>query len=1743
MKSLPQGSSPGPDLLGNEFYAIHRERLAGPLTEALNYASSTGTLPETMLQGSISVLYKKKDRRDIRNYRPITLLNCDYKILARILNTRILRVLKTAAAQDNTGFVPGRSILDNTRLLTLLQAAVEEEGKEGAMIFLDFEKAFDTVSHELLIEAIDRIGFGPDFKHWIGLLYHPERKPMRRTVANGKRSAYWPVQRGVAQGCPLSPALYIVIAEALTQMANKGVSYKGEHHQIEGIKVGDLRPFRVSQFADDTVMMLANTGKDLETMWRVVEVFELGTGMRVNKAKTEGLQLGRSATHAAPCLFANTSATKYISIHSTTPTKLTLRTTPRGNPNPEPIEVARVHPSPEEAAKALKASSGSRHKLPFRALLMIPGPGGEPFYCTNSTEAAREILWCAEGDWIISLGVPIGRNFDPEDFLTTKIGEIRTRLSRWNGRLSRIPTASRVQLVNSLLLSKIWYWAPVLEFPKQVITQLTTLADTTIWAKEPRHDPLRTPSPGRWKHWIRKSAAGRKRSQGGLGIVDIPSRIAAAQALTIVRLFDHSTGRWKELLLHFLSRASRGAPYGRDLLLSTIPTSAIQRALSGPGLSFWRKAVGDFCTLNWQKHTNASPEALCSSLLFADRVNPAPTVRDPRVWERSLGIVRARDTYLTAERRFKRFHEVLDDWRVGRSPNALPKGFRKRNGFAELNGGGDLESRDDAMRRAEREWAAILTAVRASHGSCLLATSKLPEIGNLVAIPSAYLPNAQHNTGQWTYGLRAGHGTSNSRDTSSISRFSLGPNGLQAPHNSPTPIEVSNSVLLSVVVVQTSLGKCILGPESHTYPHPETWVLASRGNKSNPKTPSFLHSRKMCHLYNAMRKNAHQAPASEKKWEKELARTSAHPIPAISWPLIYRGTNPALLTPADCQQISKMVHRGIFTNAARSVQADKGCRLRCGRISNPVEHMSHLATCRKTAEVRLWALELISAIEDLPALPWAHGLVPFFCLGLAPPPQCEEGCPQGAGGCTCLKPLSAGGYSVLALTLRYLYAALTKLAIENLSKITQPQIITTIAEALRDRISSYFAQTKRRLRASSNRGKELDVAKDARGAAGNLLSADSTMLAIHPAAHRALQNAGVEMPRSLRWEYTPTTNPQPPQQQHGDSASTAHPDPAGTEETTQRGPEATLHNPEGGEEPTQIGLNPACMNRPNQEALASADRAAQGLLSRPLPTPPPRQPRARGSLSPQRNTPRTPPAGTASTMEQTPTLRRKRKSRQNVVLSQDTPTPTPVRRRTAGSTSLPTTPSGVNESGPRNGPRSPSPTPTPSRAQRRVRSPTASHHSPDSPASPGPQRAIGFAQETPGRNENHVGPRPAPAPPTTTTFPFRLPAHRGASSLDLPEIISRTNLEAALERLSRSEQRRGSRLSHLLHAASQRGDSHSCPEEDREIAALRRTALGHKTLHTFKAGARWDEHLGTTRTRYLQPAGVGRHIAQHTKITVAALGPGAHATASLGGCPREVRTLLTCHLMLDMDIANALPSIASQLDRLGLARSQHLEALHAYSQNRDACLNRIIERHGILPLDHESPRDIAKRLANSILFGANYNSWVKKYTTALDNTTYRDATLVRLQDQIRAIWAEVERTAGAKVQSVIRDAPGKHQKRQKQNPAYVFSKVLNEIEACVLHTASHFLHHEGWTVHSMQQDGILVRPPASLRPEQGDRPGRELVAAAEAALRAIAKQTMDSISKPPPLGLGLDITLTVKELYGIDPETILRSFD
>lgn len=141
--------------------------MARELTEVYNEALDSETLPECMKRGSISILYKKKDRRDMRNYRPITLLNCDYKILTRILTMRLKEVMHEIVSPENTGFSPGRFIGENSILTKLIQAYLDEEDEPGALVFIDMEKTFDRVSWEFMHKALEALGFGPDFKRFI----------------------------------------------------------------------------------------------------------------------------------------------------------------------------------------------------------------------------------------------------------------------------------------------------------------------------------------------------------------------------------------------------------------------------------------------------------------------------------------------------------------------------------------------------------------------------------------------------------------------------------------------------------------------------------------------------------------------------------------------------------------------------------------------------------------------------------------------------------------------------------------------------------------------------------------------------------------------------------------------------------------------------------------------------------------------------------------------------------------------------------------------------------------------------------------------------------------------------------------------------------------------------------------------------------------------------------------------------------------------------------------------------------------------------------------------------------------------------------------------------------------------------------------------------------------------------------------------------------------------------------------
>ena len=185
-----------------------------------------------MLEGTISVLYKKKARDDPRNYRPITLLNNDYKIWMRILSQRMNEAVLQFVSQDQNGFVPDAFIAENIIRLQLLQDLIESEDREAIFLFIDMEKAFDRCSWQFITEGLLALGFGQGFVDSVKLAYSHNTPPTRQMYVNGYLGPKFPLGSGVAQGCPLSPLLFLVIAEPLarrTPMSLQAVRSRTRH--------------------------------------------------------------------------------------------------------------------------------------------------------------------------------------------------------------------------------------------------------------------------------------------------------------------------------------------------------------------------------------------------------------------------------------------------------------------------------------------------------------------------------------------------------------------------------------------------------------------------------------------------------------------------------------------------------------------------------------------------------------------------------------------------------------------------------------------------------------------------------------------------------------------------------------------------------------------------------------------------------------------------------------------------------------------------------------------------------------------------------------------------------------------------------------------------------------------------------------------------------------------------------------------------------------------------------------------------------------------------------------------------------------------------------------------------------------------------------------------------------------------------------------------------------------------------
>jgi hypothetical protein len=175
-----------------------------------------------------------------------------------MLVRRIKLTLDHLISREQLGSVPKRLIGEATHLLKLIQAYLADENEEGLILTLDCEKAFDRCSWSYYHAALSALDFGPYFISLATLLSDPAHPPRRRVKINGRYSAPFSVNCGVPQGCPFSPLAFLIVAGALTRLINTSPSY-------EGIQIGGVT-HRISQFADDTQLLLKNFGS-LQYVW------------------------------------------------------------------------------------------------------------------------------------------------------------------------------------------------------------------------------------------------------------------------------------------------------------------------------------------------------------------------------------------------------------------------------------------------------------------------------------------------------------------------------------------------------------------------------------------------------------------------------------------------------------------------------------------------------------------------------------------------------------------------------------------------------------------------------------------------------------------------------------------------------------------------------------------------------------------------------------------------------------------------------------------------------------------------------------------------------------------------------------------------------------------------------------------------------------------------------------------------------------------------------------------------------------------------------------------------------------------------------------------------------------------------------------------------------------------------------------------------------------------------------------
>lgn len=278
IKSSPKLKSPGPDGLSIEFYRKFWSIIGSTFTDMVNEMLQGVSVPSEFKE-SVTVLLPKGRNTEVKHLtkmRPISLMNSDYKIIARVLKERMRPIMNKIIGEHQT-CLSGRNIFKTACEYRDIIAIFSTSSAAGGLAFIDFSKAFDRVNHKYLFRTFTHLGFSENF---IAVLKNIVQGIHTKVTINGHFTKPIEIRNGVPQGSPLSMILYVIALEPFLRRLNI---------DLEGITMSGFHKV-TNAYADD-VGVVIRSNDDLEKLTRIVQLYCDATCAKINDMKSSFLNL------------------------------------------------------------------------------------------------------------------------------------------------------------------------------------------------------------------------------------------------------------------------------------------------------------------------------------------------------------------------------------------------------------------------------------------------------------------------------------------------------------------------------------------------------------------------------------------------------------------------------------------------------------------------------------------------------------------------------------------------------------------------------------------------------------------------------------------------------------------------------------------------------------------------------------------------------------------------------------------------------------------------------------------------------------------------------------------------------------------------------------------------------------------------------------------------------------------------------------------------------------------------------------------------------------------------------------------------------------------------------------------------------------------------------------------------------------------------------------------------------------